>query len=85
MAEITFNLEYNNYAIISYKIFNNDNPSKFLRKIEFIIKKGIKYIFRARQPLELVGMDCGYLKEGKQKNGASYYYIMIFLKKISMK
>ena len=74
IAEITFDLKCNKYAIIYYKLHNKDNLSKFYRKISFNITKGIKYIFRARQPLELVGMKYGKLKKGKQKNGAPYYY-----------
>ena len=73
-AEITFNLKCNKYAIISYKLHNRTDLSKFYRQFSFYIEKGIKYIFRARQPLELVGMKYGKLKKGKQKNGAPYYY-----------
>lgn len=74
IAEISFNLKSNNYAILSYKLLNNIDRSKFYRMLSFYIQKGIKYIFRARQPLELAGMKYGKLKEGRQKNGAPYYY-----------
>ena len=55
-TEISFILKSNNYTILSYKLLNNNDSSKFYRMFSFYIQKGIKYIFRARQPLELAGM-----------------------------
>ena len=72
--EINFYLKRNKYAILTYKLFHEFVPSKFYRSVNFTIRKGRKYIIRARQPLELVGSEYGRLKEGKQKNGALYYY-----------
>lgn len=74
ILEYNFNLKSNKYAILTYKCFYKYNYSKFYRKFNANIKKGIKYIFRARQPFEISGIGSGRLKEGKQKNGASYYY-----------
>ena len=72
--EINFNLESDKDAILKYKLFLEYSPSKFYRQVSFDIYNGIKYIFRARQPIEIVGSEYGKLKEGKQKNGALYYY-----------
>lgn len=74
VLEINFYLESDKYAILTYKLFDKFSPSKFYRYVSFNLRKGRKYIIRARQPLELVGTKYGKLKEGKQKNGALYYY-----------
>lgn len=74
IIEFNFNLKSNKYAILSYKTFYKYNPSKFYRTYTPYIEKSTKYIFRARQPFEIVGIEYGRLKEAKQKNGALYYY-----------
>ena len=74
LVKFNFNLKSNKYAIISYKTFYEFISSKFYRTYTPYIQKRTKYIFRARQPFNIVGIEYGRLKEGKQKNGASYYY-----------
>jgi hypothetical protein len=74
LVEFNFNLKSNKYAIISYKTFYEFISSKFFRTYTPYIQKRTKYIFRARQPFNIVGIEYGRLKEGKQKNGALYYY-----------
>ena len=74
IVEFNFTLKSNKYAIISYKTFCQYNPSKFYRTYTPYIEKGTKYIFRARQPFEIIGIKYGNLKEAKQKNDALYYY-----------
>lgn len=74
ILKINFNLKNGKSVIISYKIFYKDILSMFFDKYTVYIEKGIKYIFRARQPLEIFGNEYGKLKEAKQKNGAKYYY-----------
>lgn len=73
-VEFTFNLKRKKHAIITYKTFYKYNPSKFFRIYTPYIEKNIKYIFRARQPFEIIGIEYGRLNESKQKNGALYYY-----------
>lgn len=73
-VEFTFDLKKKNYAILSFKLIIKNSASKFYRSFPITIEKGLKYIFRSRQPLEIFGLEYGLLKEGKQKNGASYYY-----------
>ena len=55
VLEINFYLESDKYAILTYKLFDKFSPSKFYRYLSFNLRKGRKYIIRARQPLELVG------------------------------
>ena len=74
IVEFNFILESNNYAIISFKIINKNINSKFYRVYSPYISKNIKYTFRAKQPLEIIGIEYGRLKQARQKNGALYYY-----------
>ena len=74
IVEFNFNLKSNNYSIISHKIINKENKSKFYRTYYTYIDNNTKYTFRTKQPLEFFGIENGRLKEAKQKNGAIYYY-----------
>ena len=69
-----FNLNSNDYAILSYNTFNNNPLSMFCGHYSFYIEKKTKYIIRARQPMEIFGTEYGGFQEVKQKNGALYYY-----------
>ena len=72
--EFYFNLQSKKNAIITYKAFYKENLSKFRYKFRTYIGRFTKYIFRARQPLEIIGTENGWLNETKQKNGAIYCY-----------
>ena len=72
--EFYFNLQSKKKAIITYKAFYKENLSKFYYQFRTYIGRYTKYIFRARQPLEIIGTKNGWLNEAKQKNGAIYCY-----------
>ena len=72
--EFYFNLQSKKNVIITYKAFYKKNLSKFYYKFRTYIGSYTKYIFRARQPLEIIRTKNGWLNEAKQKNGAIYCY-----------
>lgn len=73
-VEVSFILKSGKEAIISFIFLKKFSPCIFFREEGVNIEKNTKYIFRAKQPFEIVGTKYGYLNTSKQKNGALYCY-----------